>query len=224
MRLAPAAVAGQTLPERRRLQAAIKEVTQYHEVRLSRLSRNFQTSIRNQEQTRRQSKATFQHLRGFPFHFTSRDLKSEMQNAARGLEHFPETGRGIAIGSIILLFVPVVLSLVSVLLFRRSLRSLVLGIDIVRRDGRPAGRLRCAWRVLVAWLPLVVVMGVARGLEEWYWDQWTPAFTPPAWLLQMADVLWLAAFVLPLVYLLVILITPARSIHDRLSGTWLVPR
>jgi hypothetical protein len=119
-------------------------------------------------------------------------------------------------------FIPVGFCVLSALQSRRGWRSMIVGVDLVRGDGAPAGRLRCAWRALVAWLPVLGVLMLARWLEESYWDGWTPDKSP--WLLTLADACWLGVGGVALALVALILWTPARSLHDRLSGTWLVPR
>jgi hypothetical protein len=123
----------------------------------------------------------------------------------------------------LLLAVPAAGCVLSALVFRGGVRNLLLRVDAVRGDGRPAGRLRCAWRALVAWVLLVAPLFLARWLEEGYWSSWTPDGGTP-WLLWAADACWVLALVLPIACLALIVLAPARSLHDRLSGTWLVPR
>jgi hypothetical protein len=85
------------------------------------------------------------------------------------------------------------------------------GITLVRPDGRPAGRLRCAARELAVWLP------VAGLLRAGLWVQAAGGS------LTVRVVLWLAAALLMPVYALVALRNPARPPQDRLVGTVLVP-
>jgi hypothetical protein len=113
--------------------------------------------------------------------------------------------------------------LVSAVLLHGGIRSLVLGVCVVRGDGSPASRLRCAWRTLLAWLVCVAPFIGARIIEEIYWFRWTPDGGPD-WMLTLANLCWLAAVLLLIVSLSIILITPARSLHDRIAGTCLVPR
>ncbi len=102
----------------------------------------------------------------------------------------------------------------AALVFRGGLRHYLLGVRLVRRDGRRAGRLRCAWRALVAWLPLVP-LGFWIFLQE---CTWRPR------IVYLGDLCWLATGLLAVLSIALMLRTPARSLHDRLAGTWLVPR
>jgi serine/threonine protein kinase len=89
-------------------------------------------------------------------------------------------------------------------LARGGLSLRLLGLSLVRADGRPAGRLRCAWRALLAWAPLTGLVAC------WLWLDWDPAG-------------WAALALLPL-YAVLALWSPWRAPHDRLAGTYLVPR
>jgi hypothetical protein len=104
-----------------------------------------------------------------------------------------------------------------------GLSFLMAGIVIVRRDGRPAGRLRCALRVLLVWAPICAMLLLSAWLEDWYWSMWRPGVSQETWLLWVSSSLWWTAWVLPLLYLLLALRNPRRSPLDRLVGTYLVP-
>ena len=80
----------------------------------------------------------------------------------------------------------------------------MLGLSLVRADGRPAGRLRCAWRAVLVWPPVTTLHAC------WFWLGWEPA--------------WWAALALLLLYIVLALWSPEHSLHDRLAGTYLVPR
>jgi hypothetical protein len=112
--------------------------------------------------------------------------------------------------------------LTSALLLRGGLRNEMFAIQLVRSDGRPPGRLRCAWRALAAWLWCIVPLAAARLFEELYWREWTPQ-GGPSWMLTAANVCWALTAVLVAVWFAVLMVNPARSLHDRLAGTWLVP-
>jgi hypothetical protein len=60
-------------------------------------------------------------------------------------------------------------------------------------------------------------------LDCWYWQAWTPndalAYVP--WLASMT---WWAGLALFPLYALLALRSPSQSLHDRLAGTYLVPR
>jgi hypothetical protein len=101
-----------------------------------------------------------------------------------------------------------VCSVAAALLFRGGLLLRALGIAVVRRDGADASRGRMLWRACVAWSWLPLGVGAFSGLK--LLTGW-PAATAIVGLLILGAVVWSAA-------------RPGRSLQDRLSGTWLVPR
>jgi uncharacterized RDD family membrane protein YckC len=89
------------------------------------------------------------------------------------------------------------------------------GLAAVTRHGRQIGRLRSAVRVLVTWSPAIVL-----GIGQHFYFEITGdnLFQTAAW--------WLAVgTLLPLVFgALWTVAHPERGLHDRLTGTWIVPR
>jgi hypothetical protein len=105
-------------------------------------------------------------------------------------------------------------AMLSALAFRGAILRL-MGFEIVRVDGRLASRLRTLLRAVLAWSPLLAAVpaafvlagaGVIPGSAELY------ASTMSVGLLVMAV---LAA--IPIA-------RGGRGLHDRLAGTWVVPR
>jgi hypothetical protein len=96
-------------------------------------------------------------------------------------------------------------------LTRGGLLKRLAGLALVRSDGRPAGRLRCGWRALAAWGPVTALLAGACAAR---------AHAMPA----TARACWALALVLVLVYPVLALLFPSRSLHDRLAGTALVPK
>jgi hypothetical protein len=89
-------------------------------------------------------------------------------------------------------------------LSRGGLSLRLLGLSLVRADGRPAGRLQCAGRALLAWAPPTGLLACWQGLG---WD--LAGWGVPALLaLYLALALW----------------RPERAPHGQLAGTYLVPR
>jgi hypothetical protein len=106
--------------------------------------------------------------------------------------------------------------------WRGGLTLPLLGLSLVRRRGGKAGRLRCTWRTLVVWAPVVGLLVLAVWLasrvpEEMASPDLTPAQVP-------AVAAYLTALALPLLYLVAAVVFPSRSLHDRLAGTYLVPK
>jgi hypothetical protein len=87
-----------------------------------------------------------------------------------------------------------------------------LGMRVVDKNGRQAARWRCGLRSLMTWLPAAALLELA------VWVQMeTPDRAWPVWTLWSLAIVWLVADVAAG------LATPARSLHDRASGTYLVP-
>ena len=86
------------------------------------------------------------------------------------------------------------------------------GAALVNRRGARASRVRALWRWAITWAPICAVLVVIKMSPE-------PPNYSVAWLtLQTALVALIAAAAVFGVY------HPSRSLQDRLSGTWIVPR
>ncbi|HLJ97498.1 MAG TPA: protein kinase [Gemmataceae bacterium] len=90
-------------------------------------------------------------------------------------------------------------------LFRGGLTLGMLGIVLVDANGRLASRVRSGWRALLLWLPPLLAIGLLLLAKNW-------------------DVLAYGWLVLLVLYFLVGLLWPGRGPHDRLAGTFLVPK
>jgi hypothetical protein len=108
-------------------------------------------------------------------------------------------------------------------LARGGISYRLAGIALVRGDGRRASRLQCAWRAFLVWAPLTGLLMLSFWLEARYWSLWRPD-SSPRWLFSLASAVWYAALLLLAGYVLLALWRPARTLHDRLSGVYLVPR
>jgi hypothetical protein len=116
-----------------------------------------------------------------------------------------------------------VLWIVWAFAFRGGLSYRITGMALVRRDGRPAARWQTAWRGALLWLPFAGFLFLSVTLT---WEFWStgPGPNPPMWMAHLATFLWWLAVALLPAYVLLALWQPARSLNDRLAGTWLVPR
>jgi hypothetical protein len=101
---------------------------------------------------------------------------------------------------------------VCALLFRGGIAYLLAGIALVRRDGRPVGRFRCALREIVLWMPLVAVLLSAA----WVQAEW------PGWFLGRMIASGCVMVVL-VGYVALGFRSPEQGPHDRLFGIWRVP-
>jgi hypothetical protein len=89
------------------------------------------------------------------------------------------------------------------------------GLAAVNREGKEIGRLRSAVRVLVTWSPAIVI-----GIGQHYYGVITrqnPFQIAPWWLA--------GATLVPLtIGALWTILHPEQGLHDRVTGTWVVPR
>jgi uncharacterized RDD family membrane protein YckC len=111
------------------------------------------------------------------------------------------------------ILVPPLLWVVWAFLARGGLVWPVLGLTLVRPDGRRATRGQCAVRALLVWLVPVLLLLASLGVTA----------TAPRWGELALCLQMLAAAVLAS-YVLLALRFPPRGLHDRLAGTYLVPR
>jgi hypothetical protein len=104
--------------------------------------------------------------------------------------------------------------------FRGGITFWITGIALVQADGRKAARWRCAWRAFLVWLPVAGLLIASAWLEAYYW--WVEP--RPYWVLWPSWLMWWAALLLLPAYLVAAAWNPTRGPHDRLAGTYLVPR
>ena len=114
--------------------------------------------------------------------------------------------------------IPVLLSivcgLISVLAVPGGLVTRALRHAVVSRDGREIGRARSAIRFLVAWSPALA----------WIACVGVPMFGEPRVSPDVAIVLGSLAFLLMAAGVAWTIAVPGRGPHDRIAGTWVVPR
>ncbi len=101
----------------------------------------------------------------------------------------------------------------SAFVFRGGVGLRLAGLALVRRDGRDAGRLRCAWRALLVWGTVFGWLALVLWLDV--------SFPFAVWLGPTLQVLTVA---LLFGYVALALRFPERGPHDYLVGTVLVPR
>ena len=110
--------------------------------------------------------------------------------------------------------VSIVCGLISVLAVPGGLVTRALGHAVVRRDGREIGRTRSAIRFLVAWSPVLVWIGCVG----------VPMFGEPRVSPDVAVVVGSLAFLMMAAGASWTIANPGRGPHDRVAGTWVVPR
>jgi hypothetical protein len=99
------------------------------------------------------------------------------------------------------------------LLWRGGVSMRLLGLSLVLSNGHPASRLHCAWRALVVWVPVTALLWLTMWLDAYHPEEvrWSWAS-------------WRGALVILAGFALLALRCPARGLHDRLTGTYVVPR
>jgi uncharacterized RDD family membrane protein YckC len=113
---------------------------------------------------------------------------------------------------LVILLCPIAWSLGSFLL-RGGISYWVLGIAVMRPDGRKASHRRCGARALLVWLPVALMLCLAVMIQ---------AKMPR--LVVVHSVFWLTALALLPIYFALALTQSDRGIHDRILGTRLVPK
>src|SRR5262249_15951247 len=113
---------------------------------------------------------------------------------------------------------------VSAFIFRGGIILRLMGMVLLRANGQRALRVQCAWRAFVTWLPPTALLLLAVWLDISCWKAWAATDHPGKWLEAGAWASWFGALLLLPLYFLVALRYPARGPHDRLAGTYLLPR
>jgi hypothetical protein len=110
-------------------------------------------------------------------------------------------------------------------LARGGLSWRLAGIALVRRDGRRAARWQCAWRAFLVWVPVTRLLIGSAWWELEFYAEWLVRPTDAAGMsLGLSHLCQALALLLLPVYVALALWQPTRTLHDRLAGTYLVPR
>ncbi len=144
------------------------------------------------------------------------ELAAETGNLGANVPAGGEALRGVVANGFA--SIPVLLSIVcgviSVLAVPGGLVTRALRHAVVRRDGCEIGRARSAIRFLVAWSPVLVWIGCVG----------VPMFGEPRVSPDMAFVVGSLVFLLMAAGVVWTIASPGRGPHDRIAGTWVVPR
>lgn len=110
-------------------------------------------------------------------------------------------------------------------LLRGGFTLRLAGITLRRSNGRRALRIQCAWRALLVWAPVVALLALSAWLDQVWVAAWfrhsVSLYERAYWLSWLC---WGLALALLPIYVGLALWMPNRSLHDRLAGTYLVPR
>jgi len=144
------------------------------------------------------------------------ELAAETANLGANVPAGGEALRGLVANGFA--SIPVLLSIVcgviSVLAVPGGLVTRALRHAVVRRDGREIGRARSAIRFLVAWSPALA----------WIACVGVPMFGEPRVSPDVAFIVGSLAFLLMAAGAAWTIAVPGRGPHDRIAGTWVVPR
>src|SRR5262249_5059060 len=105
---------------------------------------------------------------------------------------------------------------------RGGLSFWIMGLSLVRSNGRPALRLQCALRAILIWMPVSGLLLVSAWCNATYWLRWSDG-TETQGLLWISCLTYWVAGALVVAYAVICICMPNRSLHDQLAGTYLVP-
>jgi hypothetical protein len=144
------------------------------------------------------------------------DLAARSADVSANFPAGVEALRGLAASGVasIPVLVTIVCGLISVLVVPGGLVTRALRHAVVRRDGREIGRARSAIRFLVAWSPALA----------WIACVGVPMFGEPRVSPDVAVVVGSLAFLVMAAGVAWTIVNPTRGPHDRIVGTWVVPR
>ena len=144
------------------------------------------------------------------------ELADERAKVAANFPAGGEALRGLVASGFasIPVLVSIVCGLISVLAVPGGLVTRALRHAVVRRDGREIGRARSAIRFLVAWSPALA----------WIACVGVPMFGEPRVSPDVAFIVGSLAFLLMAAGVAWTIAVPGRGPHDRIAGTWVVPR
>jgi hypothetical protein len=145
-----------------------------------------------------------------------------MAKAIASRTHRPETANTV-LGLAIYLAIWPSIWVVWAFLTLGGLSLRMTGLQLVQSDGRPAAHWRCAARAFLVWSPLFLLLLGSLALEVKYWNDWRTG-VPQPWMPWMSWVTWFLVLMLLPAYVALAVLQPTRSLHDRLAGTYLVPR
>jgi hypothetical protein len=144
----------------------------------------------------------------------------QIQEVADWRANFPGGGEALrgfvasGFASIPVLF-SIACGLISVLAVPGGLVTRALRHAVVRRDGREIGRVRSTVRLLIAWSPVIAWMAYVGNPMFGEVRAMSPAAAYAAGGLALMSVAAGAVWTIAV---------PGRGPHDRIAGTWVVPR
>jgi uncharacterized RDD family membrane protein YckC len=140
-----------------------------------------------------------------------RFIQSEAMSFQESLDAMLSVVHLFSFAYLILIVIP---GIASAFIFRGGLILYLTGITAQTGDGEKASRLRCIWRALIVWSPmLITLIGAIIGL-----------FGFPLKMLELSSIIIIILWVPLTAGAIYAVVSPERGIQDRLAGTHLVPR
>jgi tRNA A-37 threonylcarbamoyl transferase component Bud32 len=99
----------------------------------------------------------------------------------------------------------------------------LVGIRLLDGQGQRAARWRCAWRTLLVWLPIGLLLTASLLIDLWRAAHGGDFDRPTIWSAWLSQACWWGALALLPLYAAIAVLRPNRGPHDRLAGTWPVP-
>jgi hypothetical protein len=97
-------------------------------------------------------------------------------------------------------------------IFRGGITLSMTGLTLVRHDGQRASRSLCAFRAFLVWAPVWFLLFLTLVLHAVIFES------------EIAVLAWGSAWLYLVACIALALWFPNRSLHDRLAGTYLVPK
>jgi hypothetical protein len=141
-------------------------------------------------------------------------IEPQLEKIRHFLEPATIVGQGLSLAGIMAGIVIVIWGLIWSVILPGGPMLRAAGLAAVTRDGKQIGRLRAALRVLTTWSPMILW---AWGLFRYSDATEDTLFLASWWVIALT-------FGLPALGALWTVTHPERSLQDRLTGTWVVPR
>jgi uncharacterized RDD family membrane protein YckC len=95
----------------------------------------------------------------------------------------------------------------------------MMGLSLVDAEGRPASRFQCAWRALLVWAPIILLL-----VSTYWWPVWVTGEPSFAGFARAWAACWVLLGFIFGFYLWLGVSFPNQAVHDRFADTYLVPR
>jgi hypothetical protein len=156
---------------------------------------------------------------------SSGDSRRAAQKASQAPDPATNSARMGGVSSIIYIVLFPLIWVFWAFLLRGGFTFRLAGIALLRSNGRKALRIQCVWRALLVWTPIALLLALSVWLNEACLAAWLrESGDSLGWASWLSWVCWSSPLALLPLYVGLALWLPNRSLHDRLAGTYLVPR